>query len=115
MHERIMRARHFGVSILETEQETESRHFAGQPVARFAPRFAALGGVPVLARAAVALAARVAHRYTCGDHTLYVGEVQELTVNDASPPLVFYAGRYGMLEPFREPLGRLPEPYPSFF
>ena len=116
MHERIMRARRFGVSILETEQETESRHFAGQPVARFAPRFAALGGVPVLARAAVALSARVVHRYTCGDHTLVVGEVERLDVDSfPSPPLVFYNGRYRELLPVVDAPGRSPEIFPSFF
>ncbi len=116
MHERITRARRFGVSILETEQEPESRHFAGQPVARFTPRFAGLGGVPVLARAAVVLAARVLHRYTCGDHTLVVGEVERLEADALpSPPLVFYNGHYRELLPVVDAPGRSPEIFPSFF
>jgi flavin reductase (DIM6/NTAB) family NADH-FMN oxidoreductase RutF len=115
MHARLETARRFGISILDQAQEPASRHFAGQTVAGFRPAFGELAGVPVLAQAAVVIAARVRHRYRCGDHTLYVGEVQKLAVNDAAPPLLFYAGRYGMLEPYREPLGRLPEPYPSFF
>ena len=116
MHDRITRARRFGVSILETEQEAESRYFAGQPVARFAPRFAVLAGVPVLARAAVVLAARVAHRYTCGDHTLVVGEVERFEVDPfPSPPLVFYNGRYRELQPVVDAPGRSPEIFPSFF
>ena len=116
MHDRITRVRRFGVSILETEQEPESRHFAGQPVARFAPRFAVLAGVPVLARAAAVLAARILHRYTCGDHTLVVGEVERLEVDALpSPPLVFYNGRYRELLPVVDAPGRSPEPFPSFF
>ena len=56
------------------------------------------------------------NRYRCGDHTLYVGEVERLAVNDpAASPLLFYGGRYGTLEPYREPPGRIAEPYPSFF
>ena len=43
------------------------------------------------------------------------GEVQKLAVNDAAPPLLFYGGRYGTLEPYREPPGRIAAPYPSFF
>jgi flavin reductase (DIM6/NTAB) family NADH-FMN oxidoreductase RutF len=69
----------------------------------------------VLAQAAVALAARIKHRYDCGDHTLFVGEVQDLTVNEAAPPLLFYEGRYGLLQAARQPSGRTAEPYPSFF
>lgn len=116
MHDRITRARRFGVSILESEQEPESRHFAGQAVAPFTPRFAALAGVPVLARAAVVLAARVAHRYSCGDHTLVVGEVERLKADSLpSPPLVFYNGRYRELLPVVDAPGRSPETFPSFF
>jgi flavin reductase (DIM6/NTAB) family NADH-FMN oxidoreductase RutF len=86
------------------------------PVPGFAPAFGELAGVPVLAQAAVVIAARIKHRYGCGDHTLYVGEVQRLAVNDpAASPLLFYVGRYGSLEPYRDPPGRIAEPFPSFF
>jgi flavin reductase (DIM6/NTAB) family NADH-FMN oxidoreductase RutF len=104
------------VSILAEAQEPASRHFAGQAVPGFAPAFGELAGVPVLAQAAVVIAARIKHRYGCGDHTLYVGEVQRLAVNDpAASPLLFYVGRYGSLEPYRDPPGRIVEPFPSFF
>ena len=115
MHGKLGRVRRFGVSILDQGQEPASRHFAGQAVSGFAPAFAELGGVPVLAEAAVTLAARIKHRYDCGDHTLFVGEVRELAVNEAGPPLLYYEGRYGMLQAVRRPPGRSPEPYPSFF
>jgi flavin reductase (DIM6/NTAB) family NADH-FMN oxidoreductase RutF len=115
MHARLAGVRRFGVNILDQGQEPASRHFAGQAVAGFAPVFAELGGVPVLAQAAVVLAARIKHRYDCGDHTLVVGEVEELTVNEAAPPLLYYEGRYGMLQAVRPSPGRNPEPYPSFF
>jgi flavin reductase (DIM6/NTAB) family NADH-FMN oxidoreductase RutF len=115
MHRRLAGVRRFGVSILGEGQEPASRHFAGQAVAGFSPAFGELAGVPVLASAAVVIAARIAHRYGCGDHTLVVGEVEELAVNPPAPPLLYYDGRYGKLEPFVEPPGRRPEPYPSFF
>jgi flavin reductase (DIM6/NTAB) family NADH-FMN oxidoreductase RutF len=115
MHARLGGARRFGISILNHAQEPASRHFAGQAVPGFAPAFGALAGVPVLAQAPVVIAARIRHRYGCGDHTLYVGEVQKLVVNDAAPPLVYYAGRYAMLQVPREGEGRGVEPYPSFF
>src|SRR5262249_59954740 len=115
MHRRLQGARRFGVSILDQGHEPASRHFAGQAVPGFAPEFAELAGVPVLAAAAVVIAARITHRYACGDHTLFVGEVQDLAVSEAPPPLLFYDGRYGLLEAFPVPSGRSPEPYPSFF
>jgi flavin reductase (DIM6/NTAB) family NADH-FMN oxidoreductase RutF len=113
MHARLRTARRFGVSVLDQAQEPASRHFAGQPQVGFAPVFGELAGVPVLSRAAVAIAVRIRHRYSCGDHTLYVGEVERLLVNDPAAPLLFYAGKYAMLQASPEPEDG--QPYPSFF
>ena len=113
MHARLRTARRFGISILDQAQEPASRHFAGQTVAGFTPAFGELAGVPVLARAAVVIAARVKHRYGCGDHTLYVGEVERMAVNDPAAPLLFYAGKYALLQAAPEPEDG--QPYPAFF
>ena len=115
MHERLDGTRRFGVSILDREQESASRHFAGQPVHDFSPEFTLLAGVPVLARAAVVIAARVRHRYACGDHTLFVGQVQELATTEGAIPLVYHGGRYRSLEALTNTPGSTAEPYPSFF
>ena len=115
MHRKLGRVRRFGVSILDQVHEPASRHFVGQAVAGFALAFAELGGVPVLAAAGVTLAAWIKHRYDCGDHTLFVGEVQELAVNVAAPPLLYYEGRYEMLQAARRAAGGHAEPFPSFF
>jgi flavin reductase (DIM6/NTAB) family NADH-FMN oxidoreductase RutF len=113
MHARLRTARRFGVSVLDQAQEPASRHFAGQTVAGFEPVFGELAGVPVLSRAAVALAARIRHRYRCGDHTLYVGEVERLAVHDPVAPLLFYGGKYALLQASPEPEDGAP--YPAFF
>lgn len=115
MHTRLRAAKRFGISILDQGQEPASRHFAGQAIRGFAPAFEELAGVPVLADAAVVMAARIAHRYGCGDHTLFVGEIEGLAVSGSAPPLLYYEGRYGVLEAFPAPPGRSPEPYPAFF
>jgi flavin reductase (DIM6/NTAB) family NADH-FMN oxidoreductase RutF len=115
MHARLAAARRFGVSILAQAQEPASRHFAGQAVSGFAPAFGELAGVPVLAHAAVVIAARIGHRYRCGDHTLFVAEVEELAINEAAPPLLYYEGGYRTLPASPEPAGPSPYPYPSFF
>jgi flavin reductase (DIM6/NTAB) family NADH-FMN oxidoreductase RutF len=89
--------------------------FMSGSLAGFASAFAALGGVPVLAGAAVAITVWSTHRYRCGDHTLVVGRVEELEIDGPSAPLLYYEGRYAGLQPAREARGRSPEPYPSFF
>jgi flavin reductase (DIM6/NTAB) family NADH-FMN oxidoreductase RutF len=115
MHDRLAGARRFGVSILDRDQEPASRHFAGQAASSFVPAFVALAGVPVLAGAAAVIAARIEHRYACGDHTLFVGRVDALAVDDASHPLVYHHGRYRRLEPPTGADGMMSAQYPSFF
>ncbi len=100
MHERLMRAASFGVSVLSHAQEPHSRHFAGELQTRFAPplapRFATVDGMPdvaLLEHAVARFAARLVDRHPCGDHTLFVGEVRMFALDERAP-LVFFGGRY---------------------
>lgn len=96
MHTRMMQAELFGVSVLTEEQESHSRHFAGEPQDWLAPCFTevdGLEGVALLHRALARFAARIVDRHPCGDHTLFVGEVLAFSLEEDSP-LVFYGGRY---------------------
>jgi flavin reductase (DIM6/NTAB) family NADH-FMN oxidoreductase RutF len=93
MHDGIRRAKAYGVSILSEGMEREARRFAGQPVAVHEPppAFAIHDGVPVLAGASAWLVARVSGAHAAGDHTLYVGEITDLSSEHAQDsPLVFY-------------------------
>lgn len=95
MHEKIQGSGMFGVSILAEEQQDASNHFAGRAVPGYTPRFERLWQVPVLAEASVQLAARLQHAYPCGDHTLFVGEVQKLVLSQTHiDPLIYHKGRY---------------------
>jgi flavin reductase (DIM6/NTAB) family NADH-FMN oxidoreductase RutF len=96
MHERLMESRLFGVSVLSDEQESHSRHFAGDEQAALAPRFAEVDGLPdvvLLEHAVARFAARIVDRHPCGDHTLFVGEVLVFSLGEQAP-LVFFGGRY---------------------
>ncbi|WP_411190433.1 flavin reductase family protein [Paraburkholderia sp. B3] len=96
MHEHLMSASNFGVSVLSDEQEPHSRHFAGEPQGRLAPQFTqadGLDGVMLLERAVARFALRMSDRHACGDHTLFVGEVLAFSLDDRAP-LVFFGGRY---------------------
>lgn len=117
MHGVLGRADAFGVSILMQDQETHSRHFAGQSDAMCRPRFKELAGVPVLADGAACLTAFIVHRYDCGDHTLLVGGVEALeTKQEAQDPLLFYSGKYAKLVSTRPvEVGTAPDPLPFFY
>jgi len=117
MHRVLGRVDAFGVSILTQDQEPHSRHFAGQPDAMCRPRFKELAGVPVLADGAAYLKALIVHRYNCGDHTLLVGSVEALEMEqEVQDPLLFYSGRYAKLVSTRPvELGSAPDPLPFFY
>lgn len=99
IHDLLASASSYGVAVLTEDEERYSRHFSGQRAASLEPRFMELGGAPVLAGGSARLGARIVHRYDCGDHTLFVGEVHALELGDAAQPLVFHAGRYALLAP----------------
>jgi flavin reductase (DIM6/NTAB) family NADH-FMN oxidoreductase RutF len=117
MHGFLDRGDAFGVAVLTHTQERHSRHFAGQGLEGFDPRFEDLDGIPVLGSAAARIAARIVHRYACGDHSLFVGQVVALELGDEEiGPLLFYAGKYARLEPARafRP-GARPDELPFFY
>lgn len=99
MHDRLQQAGSFGVSVLAKPQLLVSNHFAGRQSAEFQPEFTQILGVPVIHGAAVQLVAKLHHAYPCGDHTLYVGLVQDLQHGDGGgEPLLYHGGRYAALD-----------------
>jgi flavin reductase (DIM6/NTAB) family NADH-FMN oxidoreductase RutF len=106
MHEALLKATHFGVSMLAQGQEAVSVHFAGRSVEGLEVCFERMGGVPVLAGASAAIAAAVAARHDCGDHTLFIGRITDMR-DEGRAPLVFQGGRYASLVYPQEP-----SPYP---
>jgi flavin reductase (DIM6/NTAB) family NADH-FMN oxidoreductase RutF len=109
MHAQLMTAKAFGVSILADGQEEVSQHFSGRPVPGLDIAFASLGGVPVLADACGRIAAEVAVRHECGDHTLFIGHILALDSDDR-PPLLYHAGRYaGLVHRRRDHAVAVPE------
>lgn len=98
MHEKFQRTEMFGVSILSGDQLPTSNHFAGRVTPDYHPTFDHVLGVPVIKDAPVRVIAELRHAYPCGDHTLFVGEVQRLEVEDQpAKPLLFHSGRYADL------------------
>lgn len=96
MHEYLKQTKRYGVSVLGAEQAIHSNHFAGWEQPDFAPEFRWLNGVPVLAGAISTLATNVVAVHEAGDHSLFVGEVTELSYTDDAP-LLYFVGKYGAL------------------
>jgi flavin reductase (DIM6/NTAB) family NADH-FMN oxidoreductase RutF len=89
----------FVVNLLAAEQEDLSRLFAS----READKFAGVGytrgldGVPVLNDTLAAIECRLKQAHEGGDHTIFVGEVEKVTVRDGGQPLLYYRGGYARL------------------
>ena len=99
MHGRLQLAGHFGVSFLSQEQQHYAAHFAGKRfVDSLTPDFELHGPTPVLRRAVGAVTASIVDTADCGDHTLFIGRINELITGEALRPLLFYSGRYGRLD-----------------
>lgn len=97
MHDHIVTADHFGVSILAETQFDISEHFAGRPNPALEVQFEHFGKVPVLANACARIATRIATHHDCGDHTIFIGHILRIEADDR-PPLLYHAGRYRGLD-----------------
>jgi flavin reductase (DIM6/NTAB) family NADH-FMN oxidoreductase RutF len=96
MHDRLFAAGRFGVSILSEDQADLSQHFADRPVRNVVPDFRFHGHVPVL-EGVGAVAAYILNTVECGDHTLFVGQIEFMQAHERQP-LLFYGGRYAVLD-----------------
>ena len=90
----------FGVSVLKEEQEALSEFFADPERNPDAARRLDVhynqmkSGMPVLANTLANLDCTVVQAHAAGDHTIFVGEVKEVSVAEGSP-LLYFRGRYG--------------------
>ena len=97
LHALLMDATHFGVSILAEHQEDVSDHFSGRPDSGLELKLVSAGPVPLLAESCGRIAAEIAARHDCGDHTIFIGHILHMEAEDRRP-LVYHAGRYAALD-----------------
>jgi flavin reductase (DIM6/NTAB) family NADH-FMN oxidoreductase RutF len=89
----------FAINILHREHENLSRRFASSKIdnkfdgVEF--RLGALG-LPLIDEALASLECRTVNAHVEGDHTIFVGRVESITVGTGEP-LVYYRGRYHRL------------------
>lgn len=96
MLHKIKESGHFSVNILSEEQQELSMIFAGQKESAGEVEFDYLGGKPVLPGALTQVACDVKSEYVEGDHTLFIGEVTDIHLEEGDP-LIFSKGRYRTL------------------
>jgi flavin reductase len=101
MHEHLITAGRFGVSILAKGQEGLSLHFAGHSRDHLNVEFERVAMVPLLKGASAIIAAQTQARHDCGDHTLFVGRIMYLRESNGAP-LVYCSGKYGAFVPSNE-------------
>ena len=94
--EKIKQSRTFSVNILAGDQQELSMIFAGQLKEHREVEFDRLDGKPVLKGAVAQIACEVSAEHLEGDHTLFIGRVTDIHLEDAEP-LVFYSGKYRAL------------------
>jgi len=103
-------AGHYGVSFLSQEQQHLAAQFAGKRIEGLVPDFELHGRTPILKRAVAAVTADIVDAVACGDHTLFIGRINGLILDDdAAPPLLFFGGRYARIDA-RAPIDKAEPP-----
>ncbi|MFF2449705.1 flavin reductase family protein [Neobacillus sp. NPDC058068] len=93
---KIMQSGTFSVNILAADQQELSMIFAGQVKNHQEVVFEHLNGVPVLPNSMAQISCEVSAAHVEGDHTLFIGKVRDIRVED-SEPLIYYRGKYRRL------------------
>jgi flavin reductase (DIM6/NTAB) family NADH-FMN oxidoreductase RutF len=97
MHNKIREAGKFAVSILSDQQEEVSKHFAGQIKENRKTEFEWFHDIPIIKHSLANIVCKVYNSHKEGDHTLYIGKVIDILLNEGNP-LTFYQGQYGRID-----------------
>jgi flavin reductase (DIM6/NTAB) family NADH-FMN oxidoreductase RutF len=105
MHERLVSAGSFGISVLGADQEHVARHFAsrwrGNGLAQSDPVDWVPGGrtgAPLIGSALAWLECGLWQTYDGGDHSIFVGNLLTIERQHAREALLFFGGRFHRLQ-----------------
>jgi flavin reductase (DIM6/NTAB) family NADH-FMN oxidoreductase RutF len=93
---KIKESQMFTVNILSAQQQEVSMIFAGQ-IKDKEVNFHRLDGKPVIPGALAQITCVVSAEHVEGDHTLFIGRVTDIHMDEEVEPLVFYSGKYRSL------------------
>ncbi|MGW5267598.1 flavin reductase family protein [Rhodococcus sp. NPDC003994] len=88
----------FAVNILAADQLETALHFAGKPQ-NPAPEWTEVGGVPVLVGNAATLVCSPWASYDGGDHVIFVGEIDDASIDESVDPLLFHRSTFREIGP----------------
>jgi flavin reductase (DIM6/NTAB) family NADH-FMN oxidoreductase RutF len=99
-HGAIISARHFGVSILRAGQQELSARFASKIDDRFDGIDVREGmrGAPLIADALASMQCNLIDTLPGGDHTIFIGEVDEVFTDESKPLVYFRSGYHDLSE-----------------
>jgi flavin reductase (DIM6/NTAB) family NADH-FMN oxidoreductase RutF len=88
----------FAINILRIEQEPISRRFASTLLDKFeaVPFQLSSLGLPLIDNALAHIECITVNTHGAGDHTIFVGRVEQASVGEGEP-LLYYRGRYNRL------------------
>ena len=91
----------FVVNFLAAGQDEVSETFSLTRIDKFegVQYRTGIGGIPVLEDALVALECKLHNSFDGGDHTIFVGEVEDVTIRDGAPLVYFHGGYRDLLDP----------------
>lgn len=96
MLEKIKKSKNYAVNILSAGQQDLSMIFAGQIKERQDVAFDNLDGLPVINGALAQMICNVVSIHEEGDHSLFIGKVINIHLEDHEP-LLFFNGKYRSL------------------
>ncbi|MEV6741342.1 flavin reductase family protein [Streptomyces sp. NPDC051104] len=106
MHEAVLDRKSFAISVLSAQQEDLARYFADRRRPRGVQQFAPIEwspgrftGSPIVGGALSWLECSLTATYEGGDHSIFVGEVLDMGLQDEEDALLFYNGGFHDLHP----------------
>jgi len=98
-HAALERSRRFAVSVLREGQESVARRFATPSPDKFdGVRLETVHDLPVLSDAVAWFLCDVHERFPGGDHSIFIGEVQECGSTPGARPLVYFRSEFGKID-----------------
>ena len=98
--------RAFGVNVLSEQQKEIGSYFARKPEDRQGEvsykQRRSEGGMPLIEGSLVFWGCRVVDSHVHGDHTIYIAQVNEISLGEAAAPLLYYESRFTNLGPAKE-------------
>ena len=100
-HSALLETGRFAVNVLAAGHDEISETFSLTHIDKFegVKCREGLGGVPVLDDALVTLECKLSSSFDGGDHTIFVGGVEDVTIRDGAPLVYFHGGYRDLLDP----------------